>query len=222
MKNIYEIHPQKIYTANIDKDESFHLETLNDAICTMNQEEPTLTYSADEVETVRKEYTSHQKRYWVDSPTYSREFNNPAFKEIFDFINKCTNEYLEELQVDLDVYQVKMTSAYLNRCDMEGTTGPHNHQGAFISYSYYFNLSGEVQPLMFGNPTQNDGHFFPFELCTKRIEWQFVPAVGEVILFPSYLFHKVPPEKPNGERWLFNGDFHIFSDAQPNLPNIIT
>jgi hypothetical protein len=217
MKNIYEIHPQKIYKANINKNKSFHLETYHEAISTIHQENP-LSYSAIEVATVNKEYTSPQKCHWADSPTYSREFNNPVFKEIFDFINKCTNEYLEELHVDLNLYQVTMTSAYLNRCGV-GTTPPHNHQGAFISYTYYFNLGGTVQPIIFGNPTQNDGHFFPFELCTERIEAEFVPVVGDVIIFPAYIMHFVPDEEPNAERWLFNGDYHVFSDAHPNLPN---
>ena len=61
---ILEILPQKLYRANIDKDESFHLETLEEATRSM-------------VEVPQKDnkiYSSSQKRFWVDSPTYAREF----------------------------------------------------------------------------------------------------------------------------------------------------
>jgi len=209
MKQVYDIHPHKIYVANIDKDESFHLETLNESIRTMRET----------IRTGQDEYTSLQKNFWVDSPNYSREFNNLAFKEIFDFINKCANEYLEELHVDTNVYQVKMTSSYLNRCT-EGQPS-HNHTGAFISYAYYFHLEGDVSPIIFGNPIQDDSKFFPFELCTSNVEAEFYPVVGDIMFFPSYILHRVPNLEVNTNRWLFNGDFHIFSDVHPNLPNRI-
>ena len=222
MKKIYDIHPQKVYKANIDKNESFHLETLNEAIRTMQHTTSVISHGSD-METSENKYTSAQKMFWSDSPTYGREFNNPVFKEVFDFVNKCANEYLVELRVDPNIYQVKMTNAYLNRCneDPHGQP-PHNHRGAFLSYSYYFHLKGSVQPLIFGSPTQADEYFFPFGLCTDAAEAEFFPSVGDVIMFPGYLLHKIPPEETNAGRWLFNGDFHVFSDAQPNLPDRIS
>ena len=219
---IYEIHPQKIYKTNIDKDESFHLETLNEAIRTMDNtyHHSPFVYRDMDMETAEKKYTSPQKRFWTDSPTYSREFDNSAFKEIFDFINKCVNEYLLKLRIDPNIYQVEMTNAYLNRCDEEsGEQLPHNHRGALISYSYYLHLKGEVQPLIFGSPTQSDAYFFPFELCTGRRTEGILPSIGDVIMFPSYLLHTIPSPKIGDERLLFNVDFHVVSDALPNLPN---
>jgi hypothetical protein len=218
MKQVYDIHPHKIYVANIDKDESFHLETLNESIRTMN-------FFVGDIRTGKDDYTSEQKNYWINSTTYSREFNNPAFKEIFDFIDKCANEYLKEFCVDTNVYQIKMTSSYLNKC----TKGQsyHNHTGAFISYSYYFYLDGTVSPIIFGNPVQSDSTYFPFNLCTTRVEAEFYPVAGDTMFFPSYIQHRVPDLEAttnrvyDGTRWLLNGDYHIFSDAHPNLPNRI-
>ena len=120
------------------------------------------------------------------------------------------------------LFQVQMSNAYLNACT-NGLSGggPHNHRGALLSFTYYFHLVGELAPLIFGSPTQQDGYFFPWELCSGRATVEFWPRVGDVLLFPAYLDHRVPdPISQDDERWLFNGDFHIFSDGQPNLPNL--
>ena len=209
---ILEILPKKLYRANIDKDESFHLETLEEATRSM-------------VEVPQKDnkiYSSSQKRFWVDSPTYAREFENIVFKEIFDFIDKCAGEYLTELNVDPEQFEARMTSAYLNRCgDPVNGQSLHNHRGSLISFTYYFHLTEPIQPLILTNPLQNDFYYFPHELCTSGTTdvYSIYPNVGDVFLFSSHLGHEVHAIEEYVERWLFNGDYHIYSDKHPNLPN---
>jgi len=207
---ILEILPQKIYRANINKDEAFHLETLNEAARSM----------VEFPQRNNKIYSSGQKRFWVDSPTYAREFENIAFKEIFNFIDKCADEYLTELNVDPEQFEARMTSAYLNRCgDPVNEQSLHNHRGSLFSFTYYFHLTEPIQPISFTNPLYNDFYYFPHELCTSSCTADVYPTVGDVFLFSSHLGHEVYGIEEDVERWLFNGDYHIYSDKHPNLPN---
>ena len=47
------------------------------------------------------------------------------------------------------------------------------------------------------------------------------PDIGDLYIFPSYMMHGTNQLEPENlyQRWLFNGDFHIYSDSIPNFPN---
>ena len=51
-----------------------------------------------------------------------------------------------------------------------------------------------------------------------RHEYECQPIVGDLFLFPGYLLHGTNEIKEDYNRWLFNGDYFIFSDNIPNFP----
>ena len=45
------------------------------------------------------------------------------------------------------------------------------------------------------------------------------PILGDLFLFPSYIMHGTDNKQTNFERWLLNGDYHIYSNSIPNFPS---
>ena len=218
---IHQIFPHKIYHVNINKDKSFHDQTLDEAKRTMDSDVP----FKDGANVNYKGYTSVQKRFWSNSPTYGKEFKNPAFKEVFDFINKSADKFIEHLQIDTTHQQIKMTNAFLNFGDSTGS-GLHDHEGALFSYTYYFNLEGTLPSLWFLSPLYNGPKgLFPWSGIQYTDEWRHEyevrPIVGDLFLFPAYMLHGTNEIKEDYNRWLFNGDYFIFSDNIPNFPPLI-
>ena len=220
-KTIQEVFPLKIYINNSDKSLNDHMIILHDAMSRM--EKINLKYNASDrvLKNSREQYISHQKCHWGDSEYFGKEFLNPIYKEIFNFINKASNEYVSELNIDKSKFKVKMTSSYLNKCDVEaGPQKPHNHLGSLLSFTYYFHLEGDVQPIKILSPICQS-FFAPLAHITSPEFITYIPQVGDVIIFPSFLTHEVPSNE-TGIRWLFNGDFHVYSDHAPNFPPVPT
>jgi len=218
---IHQIFPHKIYHVNINKDKSFHTQILDEAKRTMDPDIP----FEDGANVNYKGYTSVQKRFWTNSPTYGKEFKNPAFKEVFDFIDESADKFIKHLQIDTTHQQIKKTSAFLNFGNSTGS-GLHDHEGALFSYTYYFNLEGILPSLWFLSPVYNGPKgLFPWNALEYTREWrheyEVQPVVGDLFLFPSYLLHGTNEIKEDYNRWLFNGDFFVFSDNIPNFPPTI-
>ena len=70
---IHNKFPHKIYQTNIEKPLDFHLETLNNAKSNLDIN---VTTNKNELFSSHG-YSSLQKRYWVNSPTYGKEYKNP-------------------------------------------------------------------------------------------------------------------------------------------------
>lgn len=214
---IHDIYPHKIYHKNISKPLDFHLETLDVAKSNLDS---TITSNSHELFKLVG-YSSLQKKYWVNSPTYGKEHNNPGFSEIFEFINKCAEEYIDILDIDMSHMSIKMTNSYLNFCDSTSSS-LHDHQGAIFSYTYYFHLSGELPKLWFMNPVVHGSTgIWPWNVIQYRDELPipFEPMIGDLFIFPSYIMHGTDNRQTNFERWLFNGDYHIYSNSLPNFPS---
>ena len=220
-KTIHEWFPSKIYINNSEKSLDDHTIILHDAMSRMKGVILKTDPSDGILKNSKEEYISLQKMHWGDSEYFGKEFLNPIYKEIFNFINKASNEYVSKLNIDKSKFKVNMTSAYLNKCNHE--TGPqsnHNHIGSLFSFTYYFHLEGDIQPIKIYSPVLFPS-FAPLSLVAPQEFMTYIPQVGDVIIFPSFLYHEVPHNE-TGIRWLFNGDFHVYSDHFPNFPPVPT
>ena len=95
---IIEAFPLKIYRTNINIDNKIILE---EAKRTMNRDVPFHLNDA------HNGYTSVQKRFWVDSPTYGKEFNNAVFKEIHNLIDTHVQKYIDSLEIQQKFINIK-------------------------------------------------------------------------------------------------------------------
>ena len=65
----------------------------------------------------------------------------------------------------------------------------HAHPGAYISGVYYIRANKEAGNIEFFNP--NPHPYFQKYINTPKQTFQIKPKKGMLILFPSYLFHRV-------------------------------
>tara|TARA_S200000501_G_scaffold69392_2_gene61374 strand:+ start:5289 stop:5918 length:630 start_codon:yes stop_codon:yes gene_type:complete len=208
---IIEAFPLKIYRTNINIDNKIILE---EAKRTMNRDVPFHLNDA------HNGYTSVQKRFWVDSPTYGKEFNNAVFKEIHNLIDTHVQKYIDSLEIQQKFINIKISSSYLNYGEST-SSGFHDHEGALISYTYYFHLEGDLPELIFINPISTVKARYPWnnlKYKTHTSTMTFYPQVGDLFLFPGYMLHGTEVINSKFKRWLFNGDYHVYSDSIPNFP----
>ena len=218
---IHDTYPHKIYHKNINKPLDFHLETVEVAKSNLDFD---VSNNPNELH-AQAGYSSMMKRYWINSPTYGKEHNNPAFSEIFEFINKCAEEYIDILKIDTSHISIEISNSFLNFQDTL-SSALHDHQGALFSYTYYFHLAGSLPSLWFMDPAvHGPTSIWPWNILQYKQETgsmkKIDPDIGDLYIFPSYMMHGTNQLEPENlyQRWLFNGDFHIYSDSIPNFPN---
>jgi uncharacterized protein (TIGR02466 family) len=76
---------------------------------------------------------------------------------------------------------------------------PHADYSAEISGVYYYQTNGKDGDICFINPF-NAARYFDFGRVSSRSNNIYTPTVGRLLLFPSYVQHKVRPNKTDNTR----------------------
>ena len=124
--------------------------------------------------------------------------NDPEYYDLFCFLQKCVEEYLKTLSVDVNKFDINFIKSWFNILK-NNNTPQHSHGDAHISISYYVNTPENYnQAIRFYN---YNPRLEPFPGCIRwnnteqnwnilnAYTWQFVPKEGDVFIFPSDLFH---------------------------------
>ena len=123
------------------------------------------------------------------------------FSNLNKFIDKELKHYVHNLlQIDEKRVTPYITQSWWNFYDKEAYHSEHNHPNSYVSGVYY--LQGSQQ-IIFQRP-QSNGHVYDF----KHKKWneinsqvyKFVPPIGRIIFFPSYLWHQVETNKTDKTR----------------------
>jgi len=123
---------------------------------------------------------------------------------LLDFINVSVKEYMEQMQIIPESYQVEIPNIWLNDMESGGYHRPHNHYGYTFSGTYYIDCPADSGKILFHNITED--WFFQKLKSVKEwttgnsATWWIPVAAGTIILFPSYLKHSVPPAIYEGTR----------------------
>ena len=106
-------------------------------------------------------------------------------------------------KVDPDSLRLKLF-AWMNANPPGGYNAPHTHPGAHWSGVYYVSQpdveSGTSGMIEFLDPRTDLPHWRLLKAPAFSMKKKFRPAVGEMVLFPSYLLHWVYPNETNAER----------------------
>jgi|TARA_Y100000114_G_scaffold156074_2_gene181948 uncharacterized protein (TIGR02466 family) len=101
--------------------------------------------------------------------------------------------------------QIKIDKIWININKYKDYNQTHFHPHCFLSGVYYVNVFDKGGSIVFDNPAQdlivnnwkNDmSNFNTVNSCVYRL----IPNVGDLILFPSWLKHRVEPNMTNKER----------------------
>lgn len=148
---------------------------------------------------------SHEAIDINGTSTHSHDSNFiDSFPEIKQKVHNKFNEYCDQLNIK----NVLISNSWFNIQNENSVLTDHTHPGSVLSAALYINVGEGSSPLYFYNPNSFIGHFFSSYVknveqgfdknhkTTATVEFfKFIPSIGELIIFPSWLKHGSNKEK---------------------------
>ena len=136
---------------------------------------------------------------------HSNEFDlkEEKLKSFITEISKNIGAAVNDMNWDLESQLVKITSMWSIINKKEAFNERHHHGGSALSAAYYVKAEPDSGDIVFFDPRQAYVFSHPISKKVNNINAQVKsvrPKTGTLILFPSYLEHKVNPNKSNEER----------------------
>jgi len=133
--------------------------------------------------------------------------DRPIFDRLKRYMYENINEYINKVYdlTDLD-YHVR---TFLVTNNIHTRTNFHNHKCAFLSGVFYINVDENSGELLFHDPRFNAVRSTPIE-CSKA----FAPVImspknGDIVIFPSFVYHETNISFSNIPRILIPFDVYI-------------
>jgi uncharacterized protein (TIGR02466 family) len=136
------------------------------------------------------EYVKHRSGTWGTNPT----IHNLIDGEIFSNLKKQFEEHLttytkEVFKYDVDSY---ITQSWINLNPPGSYHSLHYHTNSLLSGVYYFDIPDGVPGIAFENVRKHCVEIFPTEWNQYNVHcWNVSVAEGDLILFPSHMYHEV-------------------------------
>ena len=131
-------------------------------------------------------------------------WRSPVFADLEKAIDKHVAAFCEDLAFDLQGRKLKCNALWINILPEGGTHASHIHPHSVISGTAYVAMPEGTSALKLEDPRLPMMMLAPVPLKTAPQELQrFVyvkPAVGEVLLWESWLRHEVPMNMSEEER----------------------
>ena len=154
--------------------------------------------------------TVKNKFNYVTKENYFLDKELPLLRRFFEkSINIYSKKVLGDNTQDLNY---RITQSWINICPPDGSHHQHTHPNSFISGVFYIKVNSESDKITFINEfmqkrdikIEKEVEFNSF----NAIEWSHPVKRGELILFPSYLAHYVPPVEGKSDR--ISLSFNVF------------
>ena len=174
----------------------------------------------DELDAVQKEIasklTEREKRadnnVWDDDINttfkYDSDRHNVNDLDIYELtkteamVMKHVNKYcsfFNDFKVDLHSSWFNFSKPGNFQFAHDHVSDPHADHSAEISGVYYFQTNGEDGDICFINPF-NAARYFDFGRVSSRPNNIYTPTEGRLLLFPSFVEHKVRPNNTDSTR----------------------
>ncbi|WP_068118554.1 2OG-Fe(II) oxygenase family protein [Tropicimonas marinistellae] len=128
----------------------------------------------------------------------------PIFADLKDALDAHVAAFAEDLEFDLDGRELKLEDLWINILPEGGTHASHIHPHSVISGTTYVAMPEGASALKLEDPRSGRMMAAPARKKNARRELQtFIymkPAVGEVLLWESWLRHEVPMNMSDDER----------------------
>ncbi|MDC0232826.1 TIGR02466 family protein [Pelagibacteraceae bacterium] len=136
---------------------------------------------------------------------HSEEFDlkNENLKNFISEISKNIGSAVKDMGWDLETQIVKITSMWSIINNKDAFNEKHHHGNSALSAAYYIKAEQNAGNIVFYDPRQANVFHHPVskEVNVVNAQVQSVtPKAGTLVLFPSYLEHKVNPNLSNDER----------------------
>ncbi len=128
----------------------------------------------------------------------------PIFKDLVEALDKHVAAFAEDLEFDLGEKELRLEDIWINILPEGGTHSSHLHPHSVISGTTYVSMPEGTSALKLEDPRSARLMAAPARKKDAREELKvFVyakPAVGDVLLWESWLRHEVPMNMAEDER----------------------
>ena len=144
-----------------------------------------------------------------------KSFDSPYIHQLLDWVGWVIKGYLESVPDFLPVFSQVWGMGY----KLNDVTPAHSHEPAFMSFTYYPYIEDphKVQPLELCKFP--DGSIeIDLSECAEHVQdktkqWGEVilsipPHTGQLVVFPSYVYHQVKPVTVESDRFCIAGNVH--------------
>jgi len=136
---------------------------------------------------------------------HSDEFDlkNENLKNFISEISKNIGSAIKDMDWDLETQIVKITSMWSIINNKDAFNEKHHHGNSALSAAYYVKAEQNAGNIVFYDPRQANVFHHPISKQVNSVNAQvqsITPKAGTLVLFPSYLEHKVNPNLSNEER----------------------
>ena len=136
---------------------------------------------------------------------HSDEFDlkNENLKNFISEISKNIESAIKDMNWDLETQIIKITSMWSIINNKDAFNEKHHHGNSALSAAYYVKAKQNAGNIVFYDPRQANVFHHPTSKEVNSVNAQVqsvTPKAGTLVLFPSYLEHKVNPNLSNDER----------------------
>ena len=128
----------------------------------------------------------------------------PIFKDLEAVLDAHVAAFAEDLEFDLGARKLKLDSLWINILPEGGTHASHIHPHSVISGTTYVAMPDGASALKLEDPRSARMMAAPPRVKAARREMRpfiyVTPAVGDVLLWESWLRHEVPMNMAEDER----------------------
>ena len=136
---------------------------------------------------------------------HSEDFDlkNENLKNFITEISKNIGKAIKDMNWDLETQIVKITDMWSIINNKNAFNERHHHGNSALSAAYYVKAEKNAGNIIFFDPRQANVFHHPISKESNNINAQaqsVTPKPGTLVLFPSYLEHKVDENQSNDER----------------------
>lgn len=136
---------------------------------------------------------------------------NANLQKLFNFFKKSIHHYEQEI-LGIDKYSLFITQAWTNKSEKDAFHKEHYHPNSIVSGVFYFQDLEEVPAISFFRPPK----FFELSKIKNQTPYnsgqlKINAKKGDLILFPSQLWHGVPTNNSNQIRYSLS--FNTFANV---------
>ena len=150
---------------------------------------------------------THRDPYFNDEVLLEDFHKEDAvFVKYKEYVRQYVDQYIKQVfdLDDLDYY----VKTFLVTNEIHTRTTLHNHQGAFISGVVYINVDEDSGALIMHDPRFNACRSQPPEITKMFQPVEILPKSGDIIIFPSFVYHETHISKSSVPRILIPFDVY--------------
>ena len=190
---------------------------------------------------ILKEITPENSKYSLTTDVVTKESKSlddklhldSRFKSLFIQLSKVIRDCLSNQKYNLDLFEIYITKSWATLSTKKQFIRYHRHRGSHFSFVYY------PQAHKQGNLILLDDDAYKVGLCIPKTdpyfsEWndsnygkaEYPADTGNVIIFPSMLFHKTEENQKDEPRVSISGDIMLTMKdgikSENNIPSPAT